>query len=111
METEFNPQESESQETENRLNQEEGQLDGAGSWDNEESFDVTDPLEDNEEAEVTSDDDSDYTPNDEESYDSSEEDPDFTSDDDSEEDDSEDQKNTPSVDSNRVLSFEDFFRN
>ena len=44
METEFNPQESEFQETDNQLNNDEGQLDGAGSWDSEESFDDSDPL-------------------------------------------------------------------
>jgi hypothetical protein len=112
METDFNPQESEFQETDNQLNQEEGQLDGTGSWDDEETN--HDPLEDHEEAEDHND-DSDANGGDEEGSEDptgeeDEDDPINTDETDSD-DESEEQKNTPDGNSHRVLSFEDYFRN
>lgn len=111
METDFNPQESEFQETDNQLNPEEGQLDGTGSWDGEETADQ-DHLEDHEEPDngnsYDTEEESDLT------VDSSEEDIDDDNgniSDDDEDYESDDEKNTLNGNSNRVLSFEDYFRN
>jgi hypothetical protein len=106
METEFNTQESEFQETSNHLGNEESQLDGGGSWDEEVLIDV-DQLEDNEEADDHNPNDTEVSTDDAESnnYDKTE----IQDGDDNDESDL--QKNTPDENSNRVLSFEDYFKN
>lgn len=116
METDFNPQESEFQETDNQLNQEEGQSDGTGSWD-EETIDQ-DPLEDQEEPDTEGSSDAGEEGSnwsDDSSGEEDEDDPENISGDDEDEDDdnfeTDDEKNTLDGNSNRVLSFEDYFRN
>jgi hypothetical protein len=107
MDTEFNSQESEFQETDNQLGNEEGQADGNGSWDEEISTDV-DQLEDKEEAEGQSSEDIESSEVDLEDEDDGDQ---SDTQEDTDEDESNLQKNTPDERSNRVLSFEDYFKN
>ena len=103
MEAEFNSQESEFQETDNQLGNEEGQIDGSGSWDNETPEEV-DQLEDKEESDSDGSEDTGYSEEGQENTDHE----DSTEDSDDEQDV---QKNTPGENSHRILSFEDYFKN